>query len=193
MGGKNLLTESAEETTLHVAGGGATVHRPRVTLTTIDPGSLSPDEDLFWFQVYASTRTEELAVTGWDAVQRDAFLRMQYLAQKTSYQAQFPNAQNYAIHSDGVAAGRLIINRSAAEIELIDVALLPDFRRQGIGAFLMGGLLQESSNTGKAIRLYVERFNPALQWYERLGFRTVNESAIYLEMVWRPVTQEAAN
>jgi hypothetical protein len=32
----------------------------------------------------------------------------------------------------------------------------------------------------------VERFNPALQWYERLGFKVISGGQIYLEMVWQP-------
>jgi hypothetical protein len=37
----------------------------------------------------------------------------------------------------------------------------------------------------------VERFNPALRWYERLGFSVVNAGPIYLEMIWRPANAQS--
>jgi ribosomal protein S18 acetylase RimI-like enzyme len=67
----------------------------------------------------------------------------------------------------------------------VDIALLPEFRRWGIGSWLMQAIIQEASQGGKTVRLHVERFNPALQWYERLGFSVVSSGPIYLEMVWR--------
>jgi ribosomal protein S18 acetylase RimI-like enzyme len=35
----------------------------------------------------------------------------------------------------------------------------------------------------------VERFNPALRWYERLGFREVNSGPIYLELIYHSGTE----
>jgi hypothetical protein len=44
----------------------------------------------FLYRVYAETRTEELAITGWNEAQQQAFLAMQFEAQHRYYQ------QNYA-------------------------------------------------------------------------------------------------
>lgn len=46
----------------------------------------------FLQQVYASTRADELACTGWHAAQCDAFVAQQYRAQTTHYQAHWPDA-----------------------------------------------------------------------------------------------------
>jgi hypothetical protein len=46
--------------------------------------------------------------------------------------------------------------------------------------------LNESRQTGMPVRLHVELFNPALAWYERLGFRTIENVSVYALMEWLP-------
>lgn len=150
----------------------------------LDP--VHPTDDLFQYQTYASTRTEEMALTGWTREQQDTFLRMQYEAQRRSYLLQLPNAEYSVIRRDETAVGRLILDRTSKEIHLVDIALLPEFRAQGIGSALMEAILKEATQAHKSVRLHVESFNPALRWYERLGFSVLNTGPIYLEMVWRP-------
>lgn len=151
-----------------------------------------PDHKDFLFTVYASTRMQEMALTGWSAAQQEQFLRMQFEAQSGSYRMQFPDAEHWVIRYNELAAGRMIVSRTEEEIVLIDIALLPEHRNKGIGSFLMDRLMEEAWKAGKAVRLHVERFNPALRWYERMGFATVSESEIYLEMIWRPGPRAAA-
>jgi ribosomal protein S18 acetylase RimI-like enzyme len=141
------------------------------------------DQD-FLYQVFASTRMQEMAITGWSEEQQRSFLSMQYEAQRSSYLTQVPEARYSIILCDGVAAGRLIVDRTAQEIHIVDIALLPEFRKLGIGSAVMSELLEEASVAGKQVRLYVERFNPALHWYERLGFSALSTGPIYFEMVW---------
>jgi ribosomal protein S18 acetylase RimI-like enzyme len=150
----------------------------------LDP--VGPSDEAFLYRTFASTRAEEVALTGWSAEQQESFLRMQYEAQRRSYLMQLPDAKYWVIRCDENAVGRLIIDRTPGEIHVVDIALLPEFRQRGIGSSLMTGIMQEAAQGGKAVRLHVERFNPALQWYERLGFSAVSSGPVYLEMVWRP-------
>jgi predicted GNAT family acetyltransferase len=48
-------------------------------------------------------------------------------------------------------------------------------------------LPSESAATGKPLRIHVERFNPALRLYERLGFTPIADRGVYLFMEWRGV------
>jgi ribosomal protein S18 acetylase RimI-like enzyme len=163
-----------------------------VPAITLDP-VLDSDEP-FLYRTFASTRTEEMALTGWSAEQQETFLRMQYEAQRRSYQMQLPEAKYWVVRCDGSAVGRLIIDGTSEEIHIVDIALLPVFRKRGIGSILMEAIIKEASQDGKTVRLHVERFNPALRWYERLGFSVINSGPIYLEMVWRtaqPDVQES--
>jgi hypothetical protein len=54
----------------------------------------TPQDADFLFQLYAATRQEEMAQTGWDTAQIEAFLHMQYTTRNRQYETQFPSAQN---------------------------------------------------------------------------------------------------
>ncbi len=144
------------------------------------------EDEPFLFNVYASTRAEELALTGWSQAQQEAFLRMQYDAQRRSYRMQFSKAEYWVIHSDDRVAGRLIVDRTAAEIHLIDIALLPEHRGGGIGTTVLARLMEQARQADQPVRLRVERFNRALHWYQRLGFAKAGDCGLHVEMLWRP-------
>ena len=62
----------------------------------------------------------------------------------------------------------------------MDIALLPDYRNRGIGSGLLRDLLEEAAVTGKRLTIHVERYNPALRLYRRMGFEPVGETGVYL-------------
>lgn len=135
--------------------------------------------------VYASTRAEELAVTGWSDAQKAAFCDQQFTAQDAHYRAHYPGAQFSIIERGGVPAGRLYVARWEREIRIMDIALLPGHRGAGIGTKLLRELQDEARTAGKALSIHVEKFNPALRLYERLGFRAKEDRGVYLLMEWQ--------
>jgi ribosomal protein S18 acetylase RimI-like enzyme len=136
----------------------------------------------FLCTVYAETRREELAITGWEVGQKEAFLRMQFALQDSHYREHYPGASFEVILADGVPAGRLYLHRSSGEIRIMDIALLPQFRGQGIGGRIMEGLVSEADQARLSLTLHVERDNKVLGYYGRLGFRTAGEHGVYLYM-----------
>ncbi len=145
-----------------------------------------PQDKPFLFQVYASTRTDELALVSWTAEQKQAFLQMQFDAQRDSYALEYPNAAWHIIEEAENPIGRLIVNRAADQILLMDIALLPEYRNRGIGTALIQDLMVEARRDGKPLHLHVEPFNPAFKLYQRLGFAKVGEVGIYWELAWSP-------
>ena len=142
-------------------------------------------EDLV--RVYASEREPELSrVTWWDDAQKLAFCRSQYDAQKHEYDARFPDAEYDVIVIEGRTAGRMWIGRGEEEIRLLDIAILPEFRGQGVGAALVGALIDEARSAGKRLRHMVFVLNEgALRFYQRHGFRVFEEVGGYLHMEWK--------
>jgi ribosomal protein S18 acetylase RimI-like enzyme len=145
-----------------------------------------PEDERFLFRVFASTREEELGLTDWDEGQKRAFLEMQHEAQSRYYREHFARSWYEVILADGVSAGRIYVDRADDEIRIIDIALLPEHRNRGIGGALVGALLDEAKQTGKPVRIHVEKFNRALRFYQRLGFATIGETGVYDEMEWSP-------
>src|SRR6266550_6507087 len=93
----------------------------------------TPDDEQFLRAVDAGTRAEELARTLWSAEQKRAFIEMQFAAQDAHYRRHYPTAQYSIIEVQEVPAGRLYLDRWEKEIRIIDIALLPEYRRAGIG------------------------------------------------------------
>ena len=145
------------------------------------------DED-FLFSVYAGTRAEEMDLVDWDAAQKRAFLRMQFRAQDQFYKENYTGAEYQVILLDDQPVGRLYIQRRKDEIRIMDISLLPEFRKRGIGSALLNQILDEAARSNLPVTIHVERFNPALHLYERLGFRLQEDKGIYFFMKWLPAT-----
>lgn len=145
-----------------------------------------PEDREHLLAVYASTRAEELAPVPWTPEQKAAFVKMQFDAQTAHYREHYEGATYEVIEVDGVPAGRLTLHRRPNEIRLVDIALLPAYRRSGIGTGLLTDLIAEAHGRCVPLTIHVEQFNPAKRLYERLGFRPVEEHGIHLLMERRP-------
>jgi GNAT superfamily N-acetyltransferase len=146
---------------------------------------ITPADESFLARLYASTREQELALTNWSDEQKAMFCRMQFNAQTTDYQRNYPDASFQIIERDGVAAGRLLVLRSDEKIHVIDIALLPEHRGASIGTKFLKELQDEAKAAGKPLSIHVEQFNPARRLYERLGFQQIEEKGVYLLMEWK--------
>jgi ribosomal protein S18 acetylase RimI-like enzyme len=105
---------------------------------------------------------------------------MQFEAQDAYYREHYHPASFDAVELDGQPVGRLYVARWEDEIRIIDIALLPAHRGRGIGTALLRGLLNEAAGAGKRLSIHVEKHNPALRLYARLGFTTVADRGVYL-------------
>lgn len=145
-----------------------------------------PADAPFLLAVYASTRADELTQVDWSAEQKQAFVAMQYNAQASHYARVYPDAEYSIIQCGAAQAGRLIVQRGQNALLLMDIALLPQFQRAGIGTAIIRDLMAEARQKGLPVVLHVETFNQTRRLYERLGFRVCAEEGFYLEMEWRP-------
>jgi hypothetical protein len=128
------------------------------------------DADLpFLARVYASTRAEELAVTPWTDAQKAAFLDMQFRAQHTDYQKNYADADWLVTMRGGEDAGRLYIERCRSDHRILD---------------MLRDLMDEAASAGKSVSTHVEKRNPAMRLYRRLGFVTDEDNGVYDLMRW---------
>ncbi len=147
------------------------------------------DDETFLYELYASTRAEEMTAWGWSAAQQQAFLSLQFRGQQAHY-AEYPNTDHKIILEGERPIGRLFLSRLQDEIRLVDIALLPEHRGRGIGAALIQELFEEAARDGKAVRLHVEKFNRARELYLRLGFQIVGDAQSHYFMEWKSPTGE---
>jgi ribosomal protein S18 acetylase RimI-like enzyme len=143
------------------------------------------DADLaFLARVYASTRSEELATTPLTDEQKTAFLAMQFQAQHAHYQKHYPEADWLVTTYAGEDIGRLYIERWPTQHRIIDITMLPEYRGRGLGETLLCDLMDEAKAAGKAVSIHVEKFNPAMRLYRRLGFEIEEDKGVYDLMRW---------
>ena len=65
------------------------------------------------------------------------------------------------------------------ELELIQIQIEPKFQNKGFGTNIIKKLIDVEK--GKTIKLSVLKTNPAVQLYERLGFKTINEDEYHMQ------------
>jgi len=149
------------------------------------------DDDLpFLLTLYASTRDDEMRVLDWTDEQKTEFLTQQFNAQNHYYHEQFPQAEYLVLEDRGKAIGRIYLNREPDQLRLIDIALVPEARNQGLGEALLLDLLDEAQAAALPVRIHVEQFNPAMRLYLRLGFEPIEDQGVYQLMEWRPARMQ---
>lgn len=154
---------------------------PAITLRPIR------EEDMqFLLRLYGTTRAEEMAmVVDWSDEQKELFVRMQFEAQHAHYHQHYGDAQFDLVLVDGIPAGRLYVHRRPTEIRLVDISFMPEYRNQGVGTSLLRELITESEASGRPVTIHVEKYNPAMKLYERLGFAPLADRGVYL-LLGRP-------
>src|SRR5436305_3441623 len=152
----------------------------------------SADEE-FLLSIYASTREAELAQATWADGQKEAFLKWQFEMQRQQYEARFPDSEYKVIEVDNQPAGRVWVGENENEIRLLDIALLPEFQNRGVGTLLLRELIDEARRSQKPLRHMVFMLNSdAHRFYERLGFKMIEDLGAYRHMELRaPQAQEA--
>jgi len=138
-----------------------------------------PADAEFEHRLYASTR-DDLRPLGPEVF--DGLVGMQFRAQSMSIRLDHPEADRKIVVVDDGPVGRLIVDDSGEQIEVLDVALLPEYRSQGIGTSLLRSVLAEADRMGRAIALHVEKRSRAVHLYERLGFVISGDAGLYFEM-----------
>ena len=143
-----------------------------------------PDDEGFLRELYDTTR-EDLTLHIPDKVQLRHILEMQYEGQKVTYAAQFPNASHDIILLSVEPIGRLIVDRRDDAIHGVDLALLPEARRRGIGRTILERLFEECVERRVPFVFHVLKSNPAQRLYERLGCVVVGDNLTHYSMQWR--------
>ena len=133
----------------------------------------------FEHYLYASTR-DDLRPLGPEVF--DGLVGMQFRAQSMSLRLEHPQADRQIILVEDAPVGRLIIDSVGDHIEVIDVALLPEYRGHGIGTSVLRGVIGHADRLARSVRLHVEKQSRAVRLYERLGFTITGDVGMYFAM-----------
>lgn len=116
---------------------------------------------------------------------RPMLAEMQYRARALSYAAAYAQLEDRILClEDGTAVGRHLVQRGEVELRTVDIAVLPQYQRQGIGTASLKQISEECASKKQAHLLSVAKGNPALELYRRLGFIVTGDDEVYLQMRW---------
>jgi ribosomal protein S18 acetylase RimI-like enzyme len=132
--------------------------------------------------IYESTRIGEFLAAGFEAEKVRDLLSHQFAMQDQHYRRRYPLAHFDIVLSGVTPVGRLYHDWSGDEARVIDIALLPRHRGNGIGTRLMTMIVAEAARRAMGVTLNVETENPVKSLYRRLGFEKTGANGIYERM-----------
>lgn len=142
------------------------------------------DDDAFLRALFAAVRSSMFVGLPPDVVQ--PLLLQQFQAQRQGHRTAYPAAADVIVEVDGRPVGRWLVDRSAAALTLVDVAIHPDHQGRGIGSELLRRLVDEADRAHARVRLSVAADNPAQGLYERFGFLRITTERAYVCMLREP-------
>jgi len=165
------------------AAGDASMIPKQLAVTT---RPTSDDDSMLLFELYASSRAEELSRSGWVTPQQRSFFRMQAQNQELYFQRHYDHLDRRTICINGFSAGRVLIDRPGHAITVVDLALLPAFRGRGVGSLLIRSILQEAAEKRLPVHLEAPKRGDVFVHCEQLGFRCIEDAGDRWHMVWHP-------
>jgi len=100
--------------------------------------------------------------------------------QRQVLSTEFIEENNYMIYSDGVIIGVLEINETIDEFHIVELEIVPEYQRKGIGSAILQDIILRMNEKGKKIKLGCFTINTeALKLYEKNGFRKCDETSTH--------------
>lgn len=143
-------------------------------------------------EVFASTRAQDLALLGMEPVVLSTLVQMQFEAQRRHYMQTHPGCMAWVVEGAASGAmapqtlGQMWLHLDASGLHLMDIAVLPTQRGQGIAAICVQALLHLADAHGWPVHLHVLADSAIRHWYARLGFVTTAHVGLHQAMT-RPV------
>ena len=157
-----------------------------MSISSLTLRSVTENDEPFLLVLFASVRTREFSHLQADDQTKIELIRVQHQIRSNQYGVQYPRADHSIVMRDGLPIGRMLVDRNAEEIHLVDISLLQDHRGLGIGTQLLQELINESVAANAPLTLFVEDGNPAKRLYARLGFAEVGYQPPYVSMTRIP-------
>jgi ribosomal protein S18 acetylase RimI-like enzyme len=146
----------------------------------------------FRYRLFCESRQPEFALL----LSPDAYQQVmahQFHAQTVGYRSQFPQARFDIIEMGGRPIGRIVVDRPGTRLHIIDQAIVPELRNQGIGTAVMRALMDEAARSDLPMWLEVASENdPSMRLYLRLGFVPIETQPFYIRLERRPPGAAAA-
>jgi len=149
---------------------------PDVTTRAVVPGDAQ-----FLLNLFAASRMGPWSFLD-DAAGADV-LRLQFSAQQAGYLTQFPNASHRMVLIHDEPVGQVRWAERAADVLIIEISVLAQYQRQGVGSAIYRGILADAHARGRSVTASVVISNvPSFAFHQRLGFIVEHETATHYSL-----------
>ncbi|MGW8393679.1 GNAT family N-acetyltransferase [Pseudoduganella sp. HUAS MS19] len=159
---------------------------PSRTSRSIEMRPAEAGDLAFMQQLYSSTRSAEIRMGACDLATETLLQGLQFKAQQTWYETQFPNADLAVIMDRERPIGRLYVDYGPDELRILDICLLPEYRNHGIGLGLLRSLQAQGERLRLPVRIHVALGSPAQRLLLRCGFEILAADGNYNVLEWMP-------
>jgi ribosomal protein S18 acetylase RimI-like enzyme len=143
-----------------VSAGAAVILRPAADL---DPELLRG--------IHAAVCAETFTPLGLPSAALEPLVRSQFDAQQAGYRARFPDSTDFVVWAGEQAVGRCWLDDDGRRIRIIDLAIVPERRREGFARLALESVIQTARPRGLPLVLSVHAGNASAQaLYRSLGF-----------------------
>lgn len=134
------------------------------------------------YEIFLSSRPDLCHVDLLNTAQGQILLKQQYeLSQLYTHESEINT--RFMIHYENQAIGKLYLKHEETCVEVVSIAILPQYRNLGIGRFVLQELIDQAIVDDKMLKLRVSWYNrDAKRLYERLGFVETMDYQVYCEM-----------
>lgn len=150
---------------------------------SLDLRDATPADEPALAALYRGSRAD-LALLG-DGPQVDALIALQQRIHADGQRRHYPAARHLLLHERGRCIAQLVLEAGAQHLHLIDIAVLPEARRQGHARALLYWARQQALAAGLPLTLQVRRDNlPARTLYLAAGFTVTGADELFEQMQW---------
>lgn len=144
----------------------------------------------FFLALYRTTRSDLLGMLA-DPRYIDGLVATQQRQQTDGFRSLYPDAMYQVLELDGTPVGRLVTAVAGDALRVVDIAVVPQARGQGVGGEALRRVQQQAVREGRDVTLAVRRDNAgARRLYASLGFAVEREDST-LQLRWRrPVSMD---
>ena len=121
--------------------------------------------------LFVENKISQLDAQHWSEDLKTQITNMQYMAQENHINTYFPEAKDSVIICNNKKVGRLVFEKSDFKLHVIDIVIEKKHQNKGLGTEILTKLISEN----ELISLNVDMNNPALNLYQRLGFKVIEQ------------------
>jgi GNAT superfamily N-acetyltransferase len=151
------------------------------------------DHQVFLQRVFIQSRKALWHSAGLSAPWLDKLLADQFALHQRAPIDEEKQRYSYVISAQGQWVGRLLMRSDATTLHLLDIALLPEQQKQGIGQKVMNYLQQQARARHQQLTLDADETNRAFQWYLRCGFTITQKVGTLCSMAWNAASNNNIN